>query len=81
METKIIINNEPVPVSWEKEIGKGAIVYVHAPSLIYATVAVEFFLRQLGYYHLWYGSDVICKAGVFQFEIVEVKEADGHNLN
>jgi hypothetical protein len=81
MDAAIIINNEPVPISWENEIGKGAILFVYAPSIIYAGAAVQFLLRQLGYYHLWYANDVIYKAGVFRFEIVEVEEPDPYNLN
>ena len=81
MDAVIIINNETIPISWKSEIGKCTVLYVHAPCIIYATVAVQFFLNQLGYHHLWYGNDIICKKGVFRFEIVEVKEADQFNFN
>jgi hypothetical protein len=81
MDAVIIINNETIPISWKSEIGKCAVLYVHAPGIIYATAAVQFLLNQLGYHHLWYGNDIICKKGVFQFEIVEVKEANRCNFN
>ncbi len=81
MDALIIINNETIPISWKNEIGKCAVLYVHAPSIIYATAAVQFLLYQLGYHHLWYGNEIICKKGVFQFEIVEVKEANRCNFN
>jgi hypothetical protein len=81
MDAAIIINNETIPISWENEIGKGVILYVYASAIIKATAAVQFLLYQLGYHHLWYGSEVTCKAGIFKFEIVEVEEADRYNLN
>ena len=81
MDAVIIISNETIPISCENEIGKCAVVYVHAPSIIYATAAVQFLLNQLGYNHLWYGSDIICKKGVFQFEIVKVKDANRCDFN
>jgi hypothetical protein len=81
MNAVIIINNETIPISCENGIGKCAVLYVHSPSIIYATAAVQFFLNQLGCQYLWYGSDIICKKGVFQFEIVEVKEAIRCNFN
>jgi hypothetical protein len=81
MKANFVINNEKISISWDNEIGKGVAVYVSASTFTHATVAVEVLLKQMGYYHLWYGSDVIWKAGIFYFEIVEVKEAEAYNLN
>jgi hypothetical protein len=81
VKANIVINNERTPISWDNEIGKGVAIYVSASTFIHATVAVQVLLKQMGYYHLWYGSEVICKAGIFQFEIVEVKEAEAYNCN
>jgi len=52
-----------------------------ASAIIKATAAVQFLLNQYGCHHLWYGSEVTYKAGVFKFEIVEVEESDRYNLN
>ena len=81
MDAVIIINNETIPISCENEIRKCAVLYVHAPSIIYATAAVQYFFKQLGCHHLWYGSEVTCKAGFFKFEIVELNEAKRCNFN
>ena len=81
MDAVIIINNETIPISLENEIKKGVFLFVYASAIIKATAAVQFLLNHLGYRHLWYGSDIICKKGVFQFEIVEVKEAIRCNFN
>lgn len=81
MDAVIVINNETIPISWENEIGKGVFLYVYASAIIKATAAVQFLLNHLGYHHLWYGSEVTCKAGFFKFEIVEVNEANRCNFN
>ena len=52
MAANILIDNEKIPISWKNEIGKGVILYVSAPSLIYASVAVQVLLKQLGYHYL-----------------------------
>lgn len=81
MDVNIMINNKQIPISWENEIGKGADLYVSAPSLINAAAAVQWLLNEMGYRHLWYSNEVISKAGIFHFEIVEVKEASPYNCN
>lgn len=81
MDANIMLNDTKVLISWENEIGKGAILSVSAPTLIYASVAVQVLLKQMGYHHLWYSDEVIHKAGIFQYEIVEVKEAEAYNRN
>jgi hypothetical protein len=81
MDAKFILNDKEVPISWENELGIGTILYVSAPTLIYACAAVQFLLKQMGYHHLWYSNEVIVKAGVFQYKIVEVKEAEAYNCN
>jgi hypothetical protein len=81
METNIIINDRKIPISWENEIGIGVILCVSAPSLINAATAVQFFLNQMGHRHLWYSNEVKSKSGIFQFEIVEVQEAEAYNCN
>ena len=63
------------------KLGKGLLFTFLRQLLFTRPVAVQVLLKQMGYYHLWYGSEVICKAGVFQFEIVEVKEAEAYNRN
>lgn len=81
MDANIVINNKTIPISWENEIEKGAILKVYAPGMIKATAAVQFLLKQLGHHHLWYANEVTCKAGIFQFKIVEVEEADRSHSN
>ena len=81
MDADIMVNNTKISISWKNGIAKGATLYVSASSLINAAAAIQFLLKQKGYHHLWYSNEVIAKAGVFQFKIVEVKEAEAYNYN